>query len=391
MELDRRYVWSLLEYTHVERSPWFERFHWPEEREIRSQLRSSSCLEAELGTLCSEWEQILRIMDWVHTMSEHHGWDAAVDLSAFALLNGANGKSITFRCVEFAYMLRHTLNAFGFPARVLGLKRYNSQDGVGKGHVVAEVWSNEFSKWVVLDPQFNLYYRDRSGRVLSVFELHARVRNRQWNDIVPSKQEELETDYEKSEPMDSKENQNYDTFEVYEGFSREGIWDSLPDHSDYESFRRFWLSYFHQLSFATHSGLVLTPKGLTSHGEYFYYDPQDIPPIVFQKMRTTYTYTSDECRLNFPVNGVEIQWQPDISHTSSSTPIEATRQIVLLLQHAMPWFEHFVIKVNGQSTQHREDTLPLELQLGETAVEVTPVNDCGRLGSMARVVFMVNA
>jgi len=97
----RQYRWRLLEYQHQEQSPAYSLYDWADEPELRQALRDATGLESELRKIPTQWGQMLRLMDWVHHLSRHQGWDEAPDLSGLALLRGAQDGTVTFRCVEF--------------------------------------------------------------------------------------------------------------------------------------------------------------------------------------------------------------------------------------------------------------------------------------------------
>ncbi len=147
--MDRRYFWRLYEYRHTEKPCSFATYEWADEYEFRKQLRNVTGLEESIASLSSEW---------VHHLSSHQGWEEAPDLSAMKLLKGVQDGKVTFRCVEFAHMLQQVCSAFWIPARVIGVRRPNADEGFGKAHVVVDVWSNEYRKWIVMDPQLNIVY-----------------------------------------------------------------------------------------------------------------------------------------------------------------------------------------------------------------------------------------
>lgn len=377
-------MWKLLEYKHVEQSRSFETFVWANEPDLRRKLREATGLEDEILEISSEWDQILRLMDWVHHLSQHQGWDEAPELSALQLLEDVRDGKVTFRCVEFAHMLQQVYSAFGIPSRVIGLRRPESDNGLGKAHVVVDAWSNEHQKWVVLDPQLNTAYADRKGLVLSAFELHDRVRSGAFDDIVMTQEAELRKEYSASS-AGSKDNLLYETFDVPPGFERDEVWDSLQDDSSFEGFLRFWEEYYYQFVYTRSYSLLRLKSVSGSSGgkELFYHDPQELPPIVFQRMRKSCDYTSDRSKINFPVNGVEIQWIP--AEVSEDADIQDTRKITLKLTHSMPWFQHYEVVVNGQPLLLDEDSLAISLLDGENHITITPVNDLGRKGSSSVV------
>lgn len=53
---------------------------------------------------------------------------------------------------------------------------------MGQGHVAMEVWSNDLSKWIFLDPQFGGYvtYKDE---ILNVYEIYKYKKSAKWKDL----------------------------------------------------------------------------------------------------------------------------------------------------------------------------------------------------------------
>jgi hypothetical protein len=384
--MNRQYRWRLLEYRHQEHSPAYALYHWADEPDLRRTLRDATGLESELAQIPTAWGQIVRLMDWVHHLFPHQGRDEAPDLSGLALLRAARDGAVTFRCVEFAHMLQHVLAAFAFPARVVALRRPAADDGLGKGHVVVDVWSGDHAKWVVLDPQLNLYYTARDGAVLSAWEIHDRVRTGQFQDLQMSRATDIRQDYT---PMEARDSVDYETMEIPEGFDRDEVWRSLPDHGDVDSFIRFWEEYYYQLVFRRSYSLH-RPKSTMqreARRNLFYHDAAVLPPIVFQRMAQAVTFTTDRSKIAVPVNGVEVQWIPAVS---ADTSLDAMRQIEVTLHHSMPWFDHYVVTMNAEHWTTQDSVLPLSLRSGENTISVRPVNDYGRSGEQAVVRLWVN-
>lgn len=378
--LDRRYVWKLVEYSHTERPMALDAFRWGSEKELRAQLREESGLSEEMAALPSEWEQMLFLMRWVHGLSKHQGWTEAPDLSALPLLRAVRSGEVTFRCVEFSHMLQQVLAAFGIPARVMGLRRHRSDEGLGKAHVVVDAWSQEHGKWVELDPQLDTAYRDLSGRLLSTLDVHERVRSRRQLEVRMTREAEMRLEWD---VVAAKDNQAVDDMPENEDWTKQEIWESLPDTGDFDGFARFWVDNHYELTFSTRHELV-RPKSLSGAREgetLFLYRPGDVPPVAFQRMRQNVDYTSDRRRVDFPLNGVELQWE--VPEVPVDAPIEETRQITLRMAHSMPWFDHYVVAVDDEVRQVRQDSLHVWLHQGRNRIAVTPVNDMQRAGSTA--------
>lgn len=250
-------------------------------------------------------------MHYVHGRSAHQGWQEAPDLSGLTLLAMAQEGRVTFRWVEFAHMPQQVCAAFGFAARVVGLRRLGSDDGIRRGHVVVDVWRSTHRKWVVRDPQWGMYYQDRSGRVLSAWELADRVRAGPFEDVVASGEARVRTEYTGHEPQDNSE---YETIEVPDGFDREEVWRSLPARSGYDGFRRFWLEYDYQLVYRTRYARE-RPASLDGHSgadvpPLVFHAPGELPPVLMQRLPQTVRFTTDRAKLDVRLEGVEVQWAP---------------------------------------------------------------------------------
>ncbi len=284
-------------------------------------------------------------------------------------------------------MLQQVLAAYGYPARVVGLRRPTAAEGLGKAHMVVDVWSEDHAKWVVLDPQLNLFYTARNGAVLSAWEIHDRVRTGQFHDLQMSREADIRKDYT---PMEAQDTVKYETMEIPEGFDRDEVWESLPAHGDVDSFIRFWEAYYYQLVFRQ-SYRLHRPKSLTgsdSQQQLFYYDADVLPPIVFQRMAQAVTFTTDRSKIAVPVNGVEVQWAPVASEEDA--PLEILRRIELLLRHSMPWFHHYVVTMNTEHWTTGDAIMQLSLRSGENTIIIQPINDCGRSGEQATLRLWVN-
>jgi len=381
--MDRSYRWRLLEYRHTEKPLAFDTYVWAHEPELWRQLRDEAGLDERTTAFKSDWELAVQLMDWVHRLSEHQGWNEAPDLSALELLRGARAGTVTFRCVEFAHMLQQVCAAYGIPSRVIGLRRPHSEDGLGKAHVVVDVWSQQYRKWLVLDPQLNTYYTDANRRPLSAFDLHRRIRARKYDDILMSRELGLREEF-REEGVDAKDNQKLEEIQVPDGFDRQEVWDSLPNESSFEGFSQFWEEYYYQFVFRQSYSLI-RPKSVTGSSggdELFYYDSGEMPPMVFQRMKQDYLFTCDATRIDFPVNGVEIQWRNSVQDNET---------LEIHLKHCMPWFHHYDVTVNGRSQTLKDNTLEMRLQTGENALSVTPVNWFGRRGSESVVRVLIGS
>lgn len=126
-------------------------------------------LQAVVNDAGSEFDAIINLLDfvsrrWVYgdPLIEYPRWNT-IDMAERAHSMGNGGM-----CAQYAIYLAHALTVMGYPARHVTIS------GPG-GHEVTEVWSNDFRKWVFLDPtqgaDYYLYNTD-SGIPLNTLEMH---------------------------------------------------------------------------------------------------------------------------------------------------------------------------------------------------------------------------
>ena len=119
-----------------------------------------------------ELDAIQQLADWVSRRWQHdaHGV-APLQFSAVDILQAAE-RGQRYSCTEYSKVLRDSLVALGFIARVVTLQSTDIEYGPpGTAHVLVEVWSNQLQKWIMVDPQWGLYPRDGT-RWLDVLELY---------------------------------------------------------------------------------------------------------------------------------------------------------------------------------------------------------------------------
>ena len=95
-----------------------------------------------------------------------------------------------FLCGNISKMLVQLIQAGGTQARTVGLQAKHS------GHVVVELWSKQFNKWVTLDPDYNVHYTDTTGEPLSALEIFEMSQDsKKINNIKPVKGKSSNTLY----------------------------------------------------------------------------------------------------------------------------------------------------------------------------------------------------
>jgi hypothetical protein len=115
-----------------------------------------------------EYSAMLNLGAWLGTRWDHGadtvpGGNTACD--PIAVIEAGN-RGAKFWCEIAARMTVHAAMALGWQARLVTASR----DGYTWEHAVAELWSNQFNKWFVIDTDFNVVY-ENLGIPLSAFEI----------------------------------------------------------------------------------------------------------------------------------------------------------------------------------------------------------------------------
>jgi len=146
----------------------YENPQHPKLKEFRKKYK----LDEVIKDCGSEFEKMLKLENWV---SKQWNWhllkpeDDMVEWDALKILRpDENGKVTGGYCLHYAIVCMQALQSFGFQARIV-----NANHSVWGGHELTEVWSNEFGKWILMDPNFDTYFADReTGIPLNMLELH---------------------------------------------------------------------------------------------------------------------------------------------------------------------------------------------------------------------------
>jgi hypothetical protein len=115
-----------------------------------------------------EYEAMLQLGAWIGTRWDH-GTDSVPGGTKVihpAAIIEAGEQGAKFWCEIAAKVTVNAATALGWPARLVTA----SSDGYTWEHAVAELWSNQYNKWFVIDTDFNIVY-EANGVPLSAFEL----------------------------------------------------------------------------------------------------------------------------------------------------------------------------------------------------------------------------
>ncbi len=124
--------------------------HWKEEKLL--QLREQE--DYKDITSDNQFNYFLQLCNWVHQQWEHSNPDPYPLSNAIDILADIRSQKTGGFCGQYSYVLADVLKSLGFFA----VRYVELWSNSGESHFVVEVWCDQYEKWVILDPDRNLYY-----------------------------------------------------------------------------------------------------------------------------------------------------------------------------------------------------------------------------------------
>ena len=145
----------------------FDSYDNPKLKELREHYKLDSVIA--LGK--DEFEQQVLLNEWTHKQFKKFGAPSSKARGALEILKAVE-EGNTFFCAHYGAVLVSSAASLGWVDRTLALRRH--QGGNKKGgsteHTVTEIWSNQYRKWVMLDPTSNMYL-EKDGVPLNAYEI----------------------------------------------------------------------------------------------------------------------------------------------------------------------------------------------------------------------------
>jgi hypothetical protein len=306
----------------------FPFYYEPWDSEMLDRLRKEYQLDEVVRPGQDEFAKMVLLREWLHQRWQY-GETKNVDFNfnALDILERARRGEVFF-CSEYATTFVQAAVSLGWTARYLGIER----------HVVAEIWSNQWKKWVLMDPTYNVHY-ELGGTPQNALELH-----RLWFSGKSS--------------------------EVQAVRGPSGITNGAPGDPDklikkyveiYVRMRNDWFSnrlpHWHPVSNSIMNGVVWVDGG----------SPDNI--LISQK-------TSDPQDLYWELNTVGIALQIDEANSGRT---------FLKFETVTPNFSHLLLRTGGKEKEWKESRFTWHLRPGQNRLEVVPVNAFGLPGSTSQV------
>jgi len=134
------------------------------------EMRHEFAIDPVVTGAKDNYERLRRLAYWVSTRWEHSPNQMASKSDPLTILREAQAGG-RFICREYAIVMAGVAAAYGMPARIINLLPHDVETR-SEAHSVAEVWLDEFSKWVLVDGQYGAI-GELGGVPLSGIELQA--------------------------------------------------------------------------------------------------------------------------------------------------------------------------------------------------------------------------
>ena len=292
-------------------------------------LRTRYELHRVVDNETTEFGKMKRLLNWVATRWQHDGTKMAPERTALAILREVE-RGKRFCCANYADVLMGCMRSLGYPTRFVGLRTEDAAYNMGGGHGCIEVWSNQYQKWILLDAQNNAWW-EHNDIPLNAYECHQL--------FVNGKEDEM-------------------------------IFVGQHEHFDYSQIKTLWCAYFHHvINYWMGTALELVSGDV-------------MPELLYQNNPQNNVITSQYHRVYPQMNRTTIT----LRHNSKGS----LDSLTAILDHTMPYFDRYLVRIDESGWQEAEDTLRWVLNEGVNTIEAVAVNVAGIEGRPSRIAVRNN-
>jgi len=316
-----------------------------EKLEKWKRLREDFKLDEVVAQGKTEFERILLLKRWVRSRW-NHGWNnTKPPLDAYEILKHAE-KGETFTCGYYALVLSECCLSFGYQTRRLGIRVRDTEfpaNPQNHGHVVAEVWSNDFSKWVLMDADKNCHY-EREDVPLSALEIREAWLNGEEDKV--------------------KQILDEPHFVVPTRCEAIPEWDS-------EELKRQFLIFGRHKTMPFYHYLEVTENGV-GKPRVRWTDRHSPPQLIYngKPHPQNATYVDRKTDFDWTINRTHIALECKRSDAFDN-------YLTVKLTHSMPDFKEFRTKIDAGPWERAESTFTWQLKLGLNRITCRAMNIFG--------------
>ncbi len=339
------------------------------------ELRERYRLEQIVSGAPTQFDQLLALSDWLRGRWAH-GWDGtSLTTNGLQILKEADeGKE--FHCWYFTMAFCACAAAIGHVARPLAISKADTDlippEEVNISHVISEVWSNDFGKWIVIDPDLNCHYV-QDGLPLSAHEIR-----RAW---LSGERGSVKRVCGKTAATIT------DRTTVFSEQGKKGLFDVFLRYDA--------LDYYHYLRFMLRTDLIAASEERLNHVQthatslafgqpglpaaqwvdgfappQIYIENHPAPPDLLFSSRLEDVY--------WTLNQAEINVRCAAQPTPSSPPV-----LRVSLDTVTPDFDRFEVQLGSADWEPKEAVFDWPLEAGENTVQARPVTRRGLCGMVS--------
>jgi hypothetical protein len=157
----------------------FDTFENPKLKELREKYK----LDDVVAGGKDEFDKQVLLLDWTHFRFKKFGSPTANPKGALDILKAVE-EGHTFFCAHYGTTLCSAAASLGWVDRTLALRRHRDYPGAGAPeHTSTEIWSNQYRKWIMLDPTANMYV-EKGGVPLNGVEIRGEWFDHEGKDLV---------------------------------------------------------------------------------------------------------------------------------------------------------------------------------------------------------------
>ncbi|NHJ05555.1 MAG: hypothetical protein EAX90_12075 [Candidatus Heimdallarchaeota archaeon] len=118
----------------------------------------------------SELNKIINLMTWVYSLTTHANEPAIpTERNAFSFIHMATVENKSINCYMKTVILNEVYLSMGFFSRHTHLLPHSKEEEAS--HYVTSVFSHTLGKWILMDPDFGVYVKDKKGNILGVSDI----------------------------------------------------------------------------------------------------------------------------------------------------------------------------------------------------------------------------
>ncbi len=314
-----------------------------------------------------DFDIFMALNSWVaRTRNSRHGtWERDYPWDLKELITEVDGQfAIKGHCMSYAVVLISALSGLGYHARHWAINGFRDMD-----HEVVEVWSDQYRKWIYLDPSLDQHYTDPKTDVpLSLLEMH-RVfvstffeRGETLKKPMSQQRETIKAIGGKNAPIQcvyggyhyGKKTENYDWGWLH-GYLAAGFL-RLTTRNNFHSQKEPWFSHF--------------GEGVADFDVYLSWVDEKTPPKSDKITR---------------FSGRERDFYWTLNQAAFRVIRSGEKTLDLELGNSQPFFDHYAVEINGKNERVTANRYEWKLSPGNNTLSVTPVDKWGHSGLPSRM------